>query len=131
MLNTEIISKLKLLAKEHKATGDDLDDFKDAELIEREAEQLIVAYCETKGYLVHGFPTEKKQLPEEELEEDYFCHERYQYYLDTLATQHEDVADLMWCYISNFWNDQFDNKEEYLKSLRDNLDSGVFYDLTI
>lgn len=131
MIQTEIISKLKLLAQVHKATGDDLDDFKDVELIEQEAEQLIVNYCEAKGYLVNGFPTEKRQLPEEELEEDYFCRERYQLYLDTLATQQEDVADLMWCYVSSFWEDQYESKEEYLQNLRDNLDSGAFYDVTI
>lgn len=131
MIQTEIISKLKLLAQVHKATGDDLDDFNDVELIEQEAEQLIVNYCEAKGYLVNGFPTEKRQLPEEELEEDYFCRERYQLYLDTLATQQEDVADLMWCYVSSFWEDQYESKEEYLQNLRDNLDSGAFYDVTI
>jgi hypothetical protein len=50
------IDKIKIeisrLSQEHKATGDDLDDFKDAELIEKEAEQLIVKYCEAKGYLI-------------------------------------------------------------------------------
>lgn len=131
MIHADIIFKLKLLAQEHKTTGDDLDDFKDAELIEQEAEQIIVAYCEAKEYLINGFPTEKRQLPEDELEEDYFCQERYQLYLDTLATQHEDVAELMWCYVSSFWNDQYKSKEEYLQSLIDNLDSGVFYDVTI
>lgn len=129
------IDKIKLeisrLSQEHKATGDDLDDFKDAELIEKEAEQLIVKYCEAKGYLVNGFPTEKRQLPEEELEEDYFCQERYLLYLNTLATQHEDVAELMWCYVSTFWEDQCESKEEYIQNLKDGLDSGVFYDVTI
>lgn len=115
------------LSLQHRTTDDELD----AELIEKEAEQLIVNYCEAKGYLVNGFPTEKRQLPEEELEEDYFCRERYQLYLDKLATQHEDVADLMWCYVSNFWNDQYESKEEYLQNLRDNLNSGAFYDVTI
>lgn len=128
---TEIISKLIDLAQQHKSTGEDLDDFKDAELIEHEAEQLIVDYCEAKGYLLNGFPMEKKQLPEDELEEDYFCRERYQLYLDTLATLHDDVAQLMWCYVSSFWEDQYESKEEYLQNLRDNLDSGVFYDVTI
>jgi hypothetical protein len=65
------------------------------------------------------------------LEEDYFCQERYQLYLDTLATMHEDVADLMWCYVSSFWQDQFESKEVYLQKLKDNLDSGAFYDVTI
>jgi len=127
----ELKAKIAELAIEHKATGDDLDDFKDAEQIEQEAEQLMVDYCEAKGYLVNGFPTGKKQLPEEELEVDYFCRERYQFYLDTLATQHGDVADLTWCYVSSFWNDQYESKEEYLQSVKDNLDSGVFYDVTI
>ncbi len=127
----EIKSKLITLSQVHKSTEGEIDELKDAELIEQEAEQLIVAYCEQKGYLVNGFPTEKKQLPEEELEEDYFCRERYQLYLDTLATQQNDVAELMWCYVSNFWADQYDSKEEYLRNLRDNLDSGVFYEVTI
>ena len=127
----EIKSKIAELALEHKSTGDDLEDFKDAELIEKDAEQFIVKYCETKGYLVNGFPTEKRQLPEEELEEDYFCQERYQLYLDTLATHQEDVAELMWFYISSFWEGQCESKEVYIQNLKDGLDSGVFYDLEI
>jgi len=127
----EVKTQITALAQEHNATGDDLDDFKDAELIELEAMQLIVNYCEVQGYLVNGFPTEKKKLPEEELEVDYFCRERYQLYLDTVATKHEDVSDLMWCYVSNFWEDQYESKEEYLQNLKDNLDSGEFYDVTI
>ncbi len=123
-----IIAEIQNLAIQHKSVGDDLND---AELIEQEAEQLIVSYCEQKGYLINGFPTEKKQLPEEELEEDYFCKERYQLYLDTLSTQQNDVAELMWCYVSNFWADQYDSKEEYLQNLKDNLDSGVFYDVNL
>lgn len=120
-------STIVKLSLQHRITDDELD----AELIEHEAEQLIVNYCEAKGYLINGFPIEKKQLPEEELEENYFSRERYQLYLDTLATKHEDVADLMWCYVSNFWEDQYESKEEYLQNLKDNLDSGVFYDVTI
>jgi hypothetical protein len=127
----EIKFEILKLAEAHKATGDDLDSFKDAELIELDAEHLIINYCEAKGYLVNGFPTEKRKLPEEELEEDYFCQERYRLYLDIVATQHEDVAELMWCYVSSFWEDQFDNKEEYLQNIKDCLDSGAFYDVTI
>ena len=56
------------MSEEHKATGNDLDDFKDAELIEYEVEQLIIEYCEAKGYLVNGFLNQKKQLQEEHLE---------------------------------------------------------------
>ena len=66
-MNTEEI-KLKIteLASKHQET--DNDD--DAELFEMEAEDLIIAYSEDKGYLINGFPTEKRKLPEEELEED-------------------------------------------------------------
>ena len=124
-------NKISRLSEEHKASGNDLDDFKDAELIEYEAEQLIIEYCEAKGYLVNGFPTQKKQLPEEELEEDYFCRERYQFYLDTLATTQDDVGELMWHYVSSFWEDQYESKEEYLHDLKNNLDSGIFYDVTL
>ena len=52
-------NKISSLSEEHKATGNDLDDFKDAELIEYEAEQLIIEYCEAKGYMVNGLPTQK------------------------------------------------------------------------
>jgi hypothetical protein len=131
LLIEDIKAKLFELAQQHKAIGVDLEDFKDSEFLEYQAEQLIVNYCEAKGYLINGFPTEKRQLPEEELEEDYFCRERYQLYLDTLATQKEDVAELMWCYVSSFWVDQYESKEEYLQNLKDNLDSGVFYEVTI
>lgn len=131
LLIEHLKTKIVELAQEHKATGDELDDFKDAEQIEQEAEQLIAEYFEGKGYLVNGFPTEKKKLPEDELEENYFCRERYQLYLDTLATLHDDVADLMWYYVSSFWEDQYESKKDYLLNLRENLDSGAFYNVTI
>jgi hypothetical protein len=127
----EIILKLIDLAKKHKATGDNIDDYVFFELIESEAEELIIDYCEDKGFLVNGFPTEKRQIPEEELDEDYFCRERYQLYLDTLTTQDEDVAELMWFYVNSFWENQFDSKEEYLQSIKDNLNDGGFYNITM
>lgn len=126
ILIEDLQNKLLDLSAKHKEADD-----KDAEIIELEAEELIVQYCEAKGYLINGFPTEKKQLPEEVLEEDYFCRERYQLYLDTLTTQKEDVAMLMWTYVSSLWTGQFESKEEYLQSIRNNLESGVFYDVTL
>lgn len=128
---TELKEKLKQLAQKHQATMGDLDDFDEADYLEWKAEQLIVAYCVSKGWLVNGFPTEMEQLPEEELEEDYFCRERYQLYLDTLTAQHEEVAELTWCYVSSFWPDQFDNKEEYLETIRAQLESDGFYQVTL
>ncbi|MFZ9718987.1 MAG: hypothetical protein ACO3BD_06485 [Chitinophagaceae bacterium] len=122
----DIKTSLLKLALEHQ----NVDDF-DAEIIEKEAEEHIVSYCEGQGYLINGFPTEKKQLSEEELEEDYFSRERYQLYLDTLAIEKDDVASLMWEYVSAFWPGQFERKEEYLESIRGNLESGVFYDVSL
>ena len=127
----EIKEKIKLLADKHISIDeDDLDAFDDAELFELEAEKLIVSYCEQKQYLINGFPTEKKKI-EDELDEDYFCRERYQLYLDTLATTKNDVADLLWCYTSNFWPDSFISKDEYIETLKEQLESGVFYDLDL
>ena len=124
----EIKEKIKLLADKHISIDeDDLDAFDDAELLELEAEKLIVSYCEQKQYLINGFPTEKKKI-EDELDEDYFCRERYQLYLDTLATTKNDVADLLWCYTSNFWPDTFISKEEYIQTIKEQIESGVFYD---
>jgi len=131
MTLNEIKENLKLLAKKHHSIAEnDLDAFEDAELIELKAEKLIIAYCEQNNYLINGFPTEKKKI-EEELEEDYFCRERYQLYLDTLLIEKEDVAELMWCYTSSFWPDYFDTKEEYVQTIKEQVATGVFYDVDL
>jgi hypothetical protein len=125
-----IILKIKQLAQNHHATDEDgIDEFKDSELLELEAENLIIAYCEEKKYLIEGFPTEKKKI-KDQLDEDYFCSERYHYYLDCLTVEKEDVADLMWCYVSSFWPDYFESKEEYILTIDEQLNSGVFYEVT-
>lgn len=131
MTLNEIKENLKLLAEKHHSIAEnDLDAFEDAELIELKAEKLIIAYCEQNNYLINGFPTEKKKI-EEELEEDYFCRERYQLYLDTLLIEKEDVAELMWCYTSSFWPDYFDTKEEYVQTIKEQVATGVFYDVDL
>jgi hypothetical protein len=127
----EIKAKLLNLAAQHHAIEDDFDNLDEAELVEEEAEQLIVEYCEVKQLLINGFPTEKKALPEGELEDDYFCSERFKLYLDTLATQNDEVSELMWCYVSNFWPDFYKSKEEYLKELKTNIETGEMYDIKL
>ncbi len=127
----EITEKIKKLAAQHHAIAEtDLDEIKVAEFLETEAEDLIIAYCVNKNYLIHGFPTEKKAI-EEELDDDYFCRERYQLYLDYLTIQKKDVAELMWCYTSNFWPDYFESKEEYITTVEHQIKSGVFYDVDL
>jgi len=127
-MNT-IISKIKQLAQKHHAIDENgIDEFKDSELLELETEHLIIVYCEEKKYLIEGFPTEKKKI-KDELDEDYFCRERYHYYLDRLTVEKEDVADLMWCYVSSFWTDSFESKEQYIETIIEQLNSSFFYEI--
>ncbi len=129
VLLEEIKNKIKNLAEKHIQCDD--DSYDEAELIEIEVENTVVEYCQMNNYLINGFPTEMRKLPLEELEEDYFCRERFQFYLDTLATQHEDVLELMWCYVSNFWEDQFESKENYIEMLKEALTSEIYYEKRI
>ena len=122
--------KIIQLAQNHHATDEKgIDELKDSELLEIDAENLIIAYCEEKKYLIKGFPTEKKKI-KDQLDEDYFCRERYQYYLDCLTIEKKDVVELMWCYVSSFWPDYFESKEEYILTIDEQLNSGVFYEVT-
>ena len=127
MTPEEIKLKITELASKHQET----DDNGDAELFETEAEHLIVAHCEEKGYLIKGFPTEKRKLPEEELEEDYFSHDRYRLYLDTLTCEKDDVADLTWHYTSSFWPDTFDTKSDFIESTRESIKPGGYYEIEL
>ena len=131
MILNEIKGQIKILAEKHQSIDEnDLDAFDDADLIELRAEKMIINYCEQEKYLVNGFPTEKKEI-EDELEEDYFCRERYELYLDKLLVEKEDVAELMWCFTSSFWPDSFESKEYYIQCIKEQLESGVFYDVDL
>lgn len=123
----EIQQQILKLSIDHKNMTDD----DEAEYTEQMVEDLIVAYCESMNYNINGFPLAKKQLPPEELEDDYFCRERYQLYLDILSLEKEDIAILTWTYVSAFWPEQFDSKDEYLHSIKARLESGSFYDITL
>ncbi len=127
----EIVAKIKELAVQHHAIDEvGLDELKDAEQIECEAEQLIIDYCSSQNYLINGFPTEKLAIADD-LEDDYFSRERYQLYLDSLVVEKQDVADLMWSYTSSFWPEYFESKEEYIETIHHQIKSGVFYDVEI
>lgn len=127
----EIVAKITELAlQHHKIDEDSLDELKDAEQIEYEAEQLIIDYCVSQNYLINGFPTEKLAVVDD-LEDDYFSRERYQFYLDRLIIEKEDIADLMWHYTSSFWPNYFESKKEYEETINHQIKSGVFYDVTL
>jgi hypothetical protein len=139
MMNLEDIKqKISHLAQKHSSIPEnDLSDFGNAEILESEAFHLIVDYSESQGYLINGFPTEIRnryendEISDEEYDEDYFCLERYELYLDTLTLQKDDVAELMWHYANSFWPDQFESKEDYIESIKIQIESGVFYDVIL
>ena len=123
----EIKHKITELAKEHQVVDlPEIEEIQFSEMIEIEAEDLIIAYCERRGYLINGFPTEKRKIVEEELEDDYFCRERFQLYLDTLAIERDDVAEIWWHYNSSFWPDWAMEKDSFLNELKENLENGVY-----
>ena len=134
----DIKQKISHLAQKHSSIAEnDLSDFGNAEILESEAFHLIVDYSESQGYLINGFPTEIRnryendEISDEEYDEDYFCLERYELYLDTLTLQKDDVAELMWHYANSFWPDQFESKEDYIESIKIQIESGVFYDVIL
>jgi hypothetical protein len=138
MTTEEIKQKITALAQKHAASDENtLDDFTDAELLESDARHFIIQYCEHQGYLINGFPTEMKrryendEISDEEYDEDYFCEERYDLYLDMLTMEKTDVAELTWHYTSSFWPEQFDSKEAYLEHIKSCVEDGGFYDVTL
>jgi hypothetical protein len=108
--------------------GDCVDCFKYGEIHESYVVEILSDYCVSKGYEVEGFPTQKRALAivNNDYGEDYFCHERYIKYLDILATQHEDVFELMYFYSSTFWPEHFYDEELYRERLLDYISCDVY-----
>lgn len=129
----QIKIKITELAQKHAAINEDKpSDFDDAEYLESQAIDMIIAYCEDKGYLINGFPTEKRKLDIEELDdEDYFSKERFHLYLDILTYQKEDVAELTWYFTDSFWQGTFATKQEFINGAKDRVECGGFYDVTL
>ena len=129
MLIPEIKEKITALAKTHSSEGgDDFGGIKHAEYLEEEALDMIISYCNDQGYTVKGFP---KEIPEDEDADDYLCSERFQLYLDYLTLEKADVAELMWHYVSHFWSDMFESREDYVDCVRHQIASGNFYDVEL
>ena len=128
----EIKNSISELAKKHAAINEEnIGDINNAELLESQAQDLIIAFCEAKGYLVNGFPTEKRKLAEEELDDEDFSQEHFQLYLDILTYQKEDVADLTWHYTDSFWPDYFESKEDFIAQAKERAESDSYYDVTL
>lgn len=116
------------LAHKHQSSDNDSHNSWESESIEQESEQLIIDYAISKGYSVNGFPPEQGT---EEWKGEEITHEHYQLYVNTLALEKDDIAELMWHYSSSFWPDRFKSKEEYLEELKGMLESGIMYDVEL
>lgn len=127
----QIKERIGELHKKHDAIGNDNSELWLAESYEVEAEDLIVAYCEERGYLVNGFPTEKRNLDDDEHDDEYFSTERFRLYLDTLAVQKDDVAELLYYYNSTFWPNFEETKQEFIERLKYQLENGTMYDVEL
>jgi hypothetical protein len=133
MTINEINKKISELAKIHAANDENnISDIKDAEFLEISALELIIDYCEDNKYLINGFPTEKRKLAPEELDDDdYFSMERFYLYLDILACQKQDVAELTWHFVSAFWPESYESMQDYLDQAKERIDCIGFYDVTL
>ena len=124
----EIKLEIQNIYPKWKNLSDSFDDDKYAEIYESDVRSLIIAYCESKGYEVDGYPFQKRILGEtdDNYDEDYFCYERNLKYLDVLATIHEDVMELMYFYGKTFWPDQLESKEEYKKQILEYIRVNIY-----
>lgn len=123
----EINQKISELAHNHESSESLLGNDRDEEYFEAAAFDMITEYCEYKGYDVNGFPNKKKKKladSDPDLDEDYFCIDRYRYYVDTLTLEKEDVANLNWHYYSSFWPTQFNDKNDFMESVKSWVKSG-------
>ena len=131
MTKEQIKNKIEVLAKQYHQADEEELGFEIIYLYEQEALNCIVQFCESKGFLINGFPTHKRLIIPEEEQGDYFTDERFQFYLDCLVIEKEDIADLMWNYTSKFWPDYFESKEVYIETINFQLNSSNFYDVNL
>jgi hypothetical protein len=123
-----IKSKIIEIHKTWKTLRDNIDCYKYGSIHESCVIQIIAEYCIVQGYEVEGFPIQKRiyEILNANYDETYFCHDRYVKYLDVLATQHDDVFELMYFYSSTFWPKQFYNEKRYKETLLDYIRDDIY-----
>lgn len=111
-----------------KTLGEGTDCFKFGQIHESYVVHIISNYCVSQGYEVAGFPIQKRifEIINANYDEDYFCQNRYEKYLDVLATRYDDVFELMYFYSSTFWPEQFNDKTRYREILLDYISCDVY-----
>jgi hypothetical protein len=126
----EIKSKIKFLSEKHAELEEkNMGDLNEVEWLETEAEEIIIAYCEEKNYIKNGVLT-LNNVKEELKSFDNFLHRSGsdKFLLDFLTIAKYDVADLTWFYQNSFWPDFYENKDEFIKQIKDQLNSEGFYE---
>ena len=123
--------KITELAIKHNAAGNDLENLEESSWLEEEALMLIADLCEKTGRIVEGFTHDKRELAKtnDYYDDEYFCLERFQLYVDTISIESTIVGDLNWHYVNSFWPGTFENKKEFIDSIYLRIQSGVFYDV--
>ena len=129
MTKQEIKDKIEALTKQYHQADEEELGFEIIYLYEREALNNIVQYCECKGYFINGFPTQKRLIIPKEEQGDYFTDERFQYYLDLLSLQKEEVAELNYTYQKSFWPDSIGTFDEFMASIQFQINSANFYEV--
>jgi hypothetical protein len=132
---TDRIKEIKRRIDQLASKRDEASDEDDAEFMELDVQCIIRDYCVEKRYEINGFPfklTDKNIDIEEHYElYDSSVFEAYKQYIDCLALEKEDVAELMWHYTKSFWPDEFDAMSSYLENVKGLLDSGVMYEFKL
>ncbi len=107
----EIISRISQLAHHYiQLEEKDYDGRKEVISFEQEALEMILQYCQHKGYQVSGFIGFQIES-EENNHQDWMFNP--QYFLDVLTLEKADVAKIHWHYFSSFWPDFAKNKEDF------------------
>ena len=123
MEHTELYIKLTQLAEQHKSTGDELEDIKDSDSIEMEAQEMIYQYC-----LDMNYKTPLKFLENKPDFDDDNTFGEKKWFIDTLIISHADVAEISYHLVSKFWPEEFSSKEDYIESVFAYLESpDLFY----
>jgi hypothetical protein len=125
----EIKEAITELAQKYQLSDEGAIGFEMVYLYEQEAEDLIIGYCEQKRYLIEGFPTDKRKTIPLEFQDDYFCKERFQFYLDKLSLQKHEIAVLTYHYQKSFWPDSIGTFDEFMTSIHFQINSANFYEV--
>jgi hypothetical protein len=121
MEHPELYIKLTQLAEQHKSTGDKLEDIKDSDSIEMEAWEIVYQYCLDKDYMTPIKFIENKPVFEED---DTFGEKKW--FIDTLIVSNDEIAELSYHLVNQFWPSEFSSKEDFIESTEAYLEASLY-----